>query len=154
MDHEPVLITTIAVGLIAAFVGGFAAKRLGLPPIVGYIVAGVAHRAVHPGRQRRPDDRLELAEIGIILLMFGVGIEFSIRDLLSVRSIAIPGAIGQIIVATLLGVALGSALGWGIGGGIVLGLSLSVASTVVVLRGPHGSRRGRHARRAGSPSAG
>src|SRR5690349_11445676 len=132
--HEPVLITTIAVGLIAAFVGGFVAKRLGLPPIVGYIVAGVLIGPFTPGVSADPTIASELAEIGIILLMFGVGIEFSIRDLLSVRSIAIPGAIGQIIVATLLGVALGGALGWGIGGGIVLGLSLSVASTVVVLR--------------------
>jgi len=132
--HEPVLITTIAVGLIAAFVGGVVAKRLGLPPIVGYIVAGVLIGPFTPGVSADPTIASELAEIGIILLMFGVGIEFSIRDLLSVRSIAIPGAIGQIIVATLLGVALGSALGWGIGGGIVLGLSLSVASTVVVLR--------------------
>jgi CPA2 family monovalent cation:H+ antiporter-2 len=134
MDHEPVLITTIAVGLIAAFVGGFVAKRLGLPPIVGYIAAGVLIGPFTPGVSADPTIASELAEIGIILLMFGVGIEFSIRDLLSVRGIAIPGAIGQIIVATLLGIALGAALGWGIGGGIVLGLSLSVASTVVVLR--------------------
>jgi CPA2 family monovalent cation:H+ antiporter-2 len=134
MDHEPVLITTIAVGLIAAFIGGFAAKRLGLPPIVGYIVAGVLIGPFTPGVSADPTIASELAEIGVILLMFGVGIEFSIRDLLSVRGIAIPGAIGQIIVATLLGVALGAALGWGIGGGVVLGLSLSVASTVVVLR--------------------
>jgi K+:H+ antiporter len=134
MDHEPVLITTIAVGLMAAFVGGFIAKRIGLPAIVGYIVAGVLIGPFTPGVSADTAVASELAEIGIILLMFGVGIEFSIRDLLSVRNIAIPGAIGQIIVATLLGIGLGAALGWGIGGGVVLGLSLSVASTVVLLR--------------------
>ena len=126
MDHEPVLITTIAVGLMAAFVGGFIAKRLGLPAIVGYIVAGILIGPFTPGVNADTAVAAELAEIGIILLMFGVGIEFSIRDLLSVRNIAIPGALGQIVVATLLGVGLGSALGWGIGSGIVLGLSLSV----------------------------
>jgi CPA2 family monovalent cation:H+ antiporter-2 len=134
MDHEPVLITTIAVGLMAAFVGGFVAKRIGLPAIVGYIVAGVLIGPFTPGVSADPTVASELAEIGIILLMFGVGIEFSIRDLLSVRSIAIPGAIGQITVATILGIGLGLALGWGFGGGLVLGLSLSVASTVVLLR--------------------
>ena len=134
MDHEPVLITTIAVGLMAAFVGGFVAKRLGFPAIVGYILAGVVIGPFTPGFAADPTIASELAEIGIILLMFGVGIEFSIRDLLSVRSIAIPGAIGQIVVATVLGILLGFALGWDLGGGIVLGLSLSVASTVVLLR--------------------
>ena len=134
MDHEPVLITTIAVGLMAAFVGGFVAKRIGLPAIVGYIIAGVLIGPFTPGVSADPTVASELAEIGIILLMFGVGIEFSIRDLLSVRSIAIPGAIGQITVATILGIGLGLGLGWGFGGGLVLGLSLSVASTVVLLR--------------------
>jgi monovalent cation:H+ antiporter-2, CPA2 family len=134
MDHEPVLIATIAVGLTAAFLGGLIARRLGLPAIVGYIAAGVAIGPFTPGFIADAEIATELAELGVILLMFGVGIHFSIRDLLSVRSIAIPGAIGQISVATLLGVALGVGLGWGIGGGLVLGLALSVASTVVLLR--------------------
>ena len=134
MDHEPVLISTIAVGLVAAFVGGYLAKRIGLPTIVGYIVAGVVLGPFTPGFIADTAIAVELADIGIILLMFGVGIHFSIRDLATVRSIAIPGALGQIVVATLLGVALGMALGWGIGGGLVLGLSLSVGSTVVLLR--------------------
>ncbi|MEX1171884.1 MAG: YbaL family putative K(+) efflux transporter [Chloroflexota bacterium] len=134
MDHEPVLITTIAIGLSAAFIGGFLARRLRLPAIVGYITAGIAVGPFTPGFVADGDLARELAEIGVILLMFGVGIHFSIRDLLAVRQIAIPGAIGQITVATLLGVALGWALGWGIGGGLVLGLAVSVASTVVLLR--------------------
>ena len=134
MDHEPVLITTIAVGLVAAFAGGFVAKRIGLPTIVGYIVAGVLIGPFTPGFIADVTIATELAEIGVILLMFGVGINFSIRDLVAVRAIAIPGALGQILIATLLGVWLGLALGWGVGGGLVLGLSLSVASTVVLLR--------------------
>jgi len=134
MDHEPVLISTIAVGLVAAFLGGYLAKRVGLPTIVGYIVAGIVLGPFTPGFIADVAIAIELADIGIILLMFGVGIHFSIRDLAAVRAIAIPGALGQIVVATLLGVMLGVALGWGLGGGLVLGLSLSVASTVVLLR--------------------
>ena len=134
MDHEPVLITTIAIGLSAAFIGGFIARRLRLPAIVGYITAGIAVGPFTPGFVADAELARELAEIGVILLMFGVGIHFSVRDLFAVRRIAIPGAIGQITVATLLGVGLGLALGWGFGGGLVLGLALSVASTVVLLR--------------------
>jgi CPA2 family monovalent cation:H+ antiporter-2 len=134
MDHEPVLISTIAIGLTAAFIGGLAARRLGLPPIVGYILAGVAIGPFTPGLVADPAIATELAELGVILLMFGVGIHFSIHDLMAVRSIAIPGALIQTVVAVALGVALGSALGWGLGGGLVLGLALSIASTVVVLR--------------------
>ena len=134
MDHEPVLISTIAIGLTAAFLGGLLARRLRLPAIVGYIVAGVAVGPFTPGLIADQDIATELAEIGVILLMFGVGIHFSIRDLLAVRSIALPGAIGQITVATVLGVLLGLALGWDLAGGLVLGLALSVASTVVLLR--------------------
>jgi monovalent cation:H+ antiporter-2, CPA2 family len=134
MDHEPVLISTIAIGLTAAFIGGLAARRLGLPPIVGYILAGVAIGPFTPGLVADPAIATELAELGVILLMFGVGIHFSIHDLLAVRSIAIPGALIQTAVAVALGIALGSALGWGLGGGLVLGLALSIASTVVVLR--------------------
>ncbi len=134
MDHEPVLISTIAIGFVAAFIGGLIAQRLRLPSIVGYIAAGVALGPFTPGIIADAQVASELAEIGVILLMFGVGIEFSIKDLLAVRRIAIPGAIGQIVVATLLGVGLGLALGWGIGGGLILGLAASVASTVVLLR--------------------
>jgi CPA2 family monovalent cation:H+ antiporter-2 len=134
MDHEPVLITTIAIGLTAAFIGGLVARRLRLPAIVGYILAGIAVGPFTPGLIADTEVATELAEIGVILLMFGVGIHFSIRDLLAVKGIAIPGAIVQSTVATVLGVGLGVALGWGLGGGLVLGLALSVASTVVLLR--------------------
>jgi CPA2 family monovalent cation:H+ antiporter-2 len=134
MDHEPVLIPTIAIGLTAAFIGGLVARRIGLPPIVGYILAGVAIGPFTPGVAADPGIATQLAELGVILLMFGVGIQFSFRDLLAVRSIAIPGALIQTAVGVALGVALGTALGWGLGGGLVLGLALSIASTVVVLR--------------------
>jgi CPA2 family monovalent cation:H+ antiporter-2 len=134
MDHEPVLISTIAIGLTAAFIGGLIARRLRLPEIVGYIAAGVVIGPFTPGLIADTEIALELAELGVILLMFGVGIHFSIHDLMAVRSIAIPGAIAQTIVGTAFGIVLGSALGWGIGGGLVLGLALSIASTVVLLR--------------------
>jgi CPA2 family monovalent cation:H+ antiporter-2 len=134
MEGHAALIETIAIGLGAAFVGGFGARRLGLPPIVGYLVAGILVGPFTPGLVADTATAQELAELGIILLMFGVGIEFSIADLLAVRRIAVPGAVGQSAVATVLGTFLGLALGWGLGGGIVLGLAISVASTVVLLR--------------------
>ena len=135
MEHESAaLIETIAIGLSAAFLGGFAARRLKLPPIVGYLLAGVAVGPFTPGLVADTATAGQLAELGVILLMFGVGIHFSIPDLLAVRSIAVPGAIAQITVATLLGILLGIVLGWGLAGGLVLGLAVSVASTVVLLR--------------------
>ena len=134
MDHEPVLISTIAIGLTAAFIGGLIARHVRLPAIVGYIVAGVVIGPFTPGFIADTEIALELAELGVILLMFGVGIQFSIRELLAVRSIAVPGAIVQTIVAGLFGIWLGGALGWSIGGGLVLGLAISIASTVVLLR--------------------
>jgi monovalent cation:H+ antiporter-2, CPA2 family len=132
--HDLSLISTIAVGLAFAFVGGFAATRIGLPPIVGYLLAGIAIGPFTPGFVA--DIRLErqLAEIGVMLLMFGVGMHFSIGDLLAVRRIAVPGAIGQIALATLLGLGLSQIWGWTIGAGLVFGLALSIASTVVMLR--------------------
>lgn len=135
MEHGGELITTIALGLTAAFLGGFLARRLRLPSIVGYLVAGVALGPFTPGVFADPDIATELAEIGVVLLMFGVGIHFSFRDLAAVRGIAIPGALVQIAVATVLGIGLGLLLGWGLIAGLILGLSLSVASTVVLLRG-------------------
>jgi CPA2 family monovalent cation:H+ antiporter-2 len=134
MDHEPVLISTIAIGLTAAFIGGFIARRVGLPAIVGYIVAGVAIGPFTPGLVADPVVATELAEIGVILLMFGVGIHFSIKDLVAVRWIALPGALIQIPVSAVLGTSLGLMLGYGIGGGLVIGLAVAVASTVVLLR--------------------
>ncbi len=134
MPHNTPLIGTIAMGLGLAFLLGLLGQRLRLPPIVGYLMAGVIVGPFTPGYVADQELASELAEIGIILLMFGVGLHFSLKDLLSVRAIAIPGAIGQIVVATLLGMALAWALGWSLGAGLVFGLALSVASTVVLLR--------------------
>jgi CPA2 family monovalent cation:H+ antiporter-2 len=134
MDHEPVLISTIAIGLTAAFVGGLLARRLGLPSILGYILAGVVIGPFTPGLIADSSVATELAEIGVILLMFGVGIHFSLDDLMAVRALAVPGAIIRIAIATLLGVAFAVAIGWGVGAGLVLGLAISMASTVVLLR--------------------
>lgn len=134
MPHDTPLIATIALGLALAFMLGLLAQRLRLPPIVGYLVAGIVVGPFTPGFVADQKLAVELAEIGVILLMFGVGLHFSLKDLLSVRAIAIPGAIGQISVATLLGAALAWALGWGLGAGLIFGLALSVASTVVLLR--------------------
>jgi hypothetical protein len=134
MPHRTPLIATIVAGLVLAFVLGAIANRLRLSPLVGYLLAGVAVGPHTPGFVADQSLATELAEIGVILLMFGVGVHFSLRDLLSVRAIAIPGAIAQIALSTLLGIGLSWAMGWSIGSGFVFGLALSVASTVVLLR--------------------
>ncbi|MCA3655861.1 MAG: Kef family K(+) transporter [Methylobacterium sp.] len=134
MQHDTPLIATIAVGLGLAFVLGVVAQRFRLPPIVGYLMAGIMVGPFTPGFVADQKLAVELAEIGVILLMFGVGLHFSLKDLLSVRVIAVPGALGQIAVATLLGMGLAWTMGWGMGAGLVFGLALSVASTVVLLR--------------------
>lgn len=134
MHHNTPLISTVVVGLVLAFVLGAIAQRFRASPLVGYLLAGVVMGPFTPGYVADQNIANELAEIGIILLMFGVGLHFSLKDLLSVRAIAVPGAVVQIAVATLLGMGLGWALGWRIGGGLVFGLALSVASTVVLLR--------------------
>lgn len=134
MEHQTPLIAAIVGGLVLAFVFGAIANRFRLSPLVGYLLAGVVVGPFTPGFVADQGLTLELAEIGVILLMFGVGLHFSLRDLLAVKAIAIPGALAQIAVATLLGMALGWSLGWPIGTGLVFGLALSVASTVVLLR--------------------
>ncbi|PRD45125.1 Kef family K(+) transporter [Phyllobacterium phragmitis] len=134
MPHETPLIATIVVGLCLAFVFGAIANRLRIPPLVGYLLAGVLAGPHTPGFVADQELAPELAEIGVILLMFGVGLHFSLKDLLSVRAIALPGAIVQIAVATALGTGLGLILGWNLGAGVVFGLALSAASTVVLLR--------------------
>ena len=134
MLHDTPLIATIVAGLGLAFVFGALAQRFRLPPLVGYLLAGVAAGPFTPGFVADQSLATELAELGIILLMFGVGLHFSLNDLLSVRAIALPGAIVQIAVATLMGLALALAMGWSVGAGLVFGLALSVASTVVLLR--------------------
>jgi len=132
--HEETLIATLTAAFVLALVLGFLATRLRLPPLVGYLCAGVAIGPFTPGYVADSGLAAQLAEIGVILLMFGVGLHFSIRDLLAVRRIALPGAIVQIVVATAIGAATAYGWGWSLGAAIVFGLSLSVASTVVLLR--------------------
>ena len=134
MHHEISLISTIGVGLIYGLIGGYLASRLRLPPLVGYLLAGVAIGPFTPGFVADAKLAPQLAEIGVILLMFGVGMHFSIRDLLAVRKIAVPGALVQIALAVALTCAVASLWGASLGSSVVMGLALSVASTVVLLR--------------------
>jgi CPA2 family monovalent cation:H+ antiporter-2 len=134
MSHYTPLIATIVFALVLAYAAGGLALRLRLSPIVGYLVAGVAVGPFTPGFVADQPLAAELSEIGVILLMFGVGLHFSLGDLLAVRAIAIPGAVVQIAFATMLGLALSWLMGWPLGEGLVFGLALSVASTVVLLR--------------------
>ena len=134
MPHSVSLIHTIAAALGLALALGFLATRLRLPALVGYLLAGVAIGPFTPGFVADAAMASQLAEIGVMLLMFGVGLHFSLGDLLAVRKIAVPGAVVQMMVATALGTALAIWWGWSLGGALVLGLSLSVASTVVLLR--------------------
>ncbi|MBK4719685.1 cation:proton antiporter [Azospirillum sp. YIM DDC1] len=124
----------IAIAFGLAFIFGYLADRIRLPPLVGYLMAGIIIGPFTPGFVADSGLAAQLAEIGVILLMFGVGLHFSPSDLLAVRKIAIPGAVGQIGLATVLGVGLAWLWGWSLGAGLVLGLSLSVASTVVLLK--------------------
>jgi len=134
MPHDVSLIATIAAGFGLAMVFGLLATRLKMPPLVGYLFAGIVVSPATPGYVADVGLASQLAEIGVMLLMFGVGLHFSLNDLMAVRRIAVPGAIVQIAVATLLGMATASLWGWGLGAAIVFGLCLSVASTVVLLR--------------------
>ncbi len=134
MPHDTPLIATIVAGLGLAFVFGAIAQRLRIQPLVGYLLAGILVGPHTPGFVASQELAPELAEIGVILLMFGVGLHFSLKDLLSVRAIAVPGAIVQIAFATALGAGFAHLMGWSFAGGLVFGLALSVASTVVLLR--------------------
>src|SRR5258708_4960785 len=133
-EHQTPLIATIAAGLMLAYVFGLVAHRLRIQPLVGYLVAGVVVGPFTPGFTADPALAAELAEIGVILLMFGVGLHFSLKDLMAVAHIAVPGAIGQIIVVSLIGAGLGHMLGWSWPAGPVFGLTLSGPSTVVMIR--------------------
>jgi monovalent cation:H+ antiporter-2, CPA2 family len=134
MPHDVNLISTIAAGLGLAMIFGFIAAKLKLPPLVGYLVAGIVIGPHTRGFVADVALANQLAEIGVMLLMFGVGLHFSIDDLASVKGIALPGAVGQIVVASALGAAMAMWWGWSPGAGLVFGISLSVASTVVLLR--------------------
>jgi len=134
VPHSVSLITTIAAALGLALILGFIAARLKLPPLVGYLIAGIILGPATPGFVADIELSSQLAEIGVMLLMFGVGLHFSLNDLLAVRHIALPGAIVQIVVATLLGMGVTAFWGWSLAAGVVFGLALSVASTVVLLK--------------------
>jgi CPA2 family monovalent cation:H+ antiporter-2 len=132
--READLVLTLTGALGAALVFGFATRRIGLSPIVGYLIAGVVVGPFTPGIVLHAGLAEELAEIGVVLLMFGVGLHFRVEDLLAVRRVALPGAIVQSAVATGLGVLIARAAGWSLGAGLVLGVAISVASTVVMVR--------------------
>jgi len=134
MTHYTPLITLLVAGFGFAFIFGYLAHRLRISPIVGYIIAGVIIGPSTPGYIADHALTTELAEIGVILLMFGVGLHFSLSDLQSVKRIAIPGALVQMIIATLLGIGFSSFIGWPLNTGLIFGLALSVASTVVLVR--------------------
>jgi CPA2 family monovalent cation:H+ antiporter-2 len=134
MPHSAPLVSTLAVGLVLAFGFGLVAQRLKLPPLIGYLLAGIVIGPFTPGFVADQSVANQLAEIGVILLMFGVGLHFSLEDLLSVRAIAVSGALAQALVATPLGMAVGWWQGWTPGAGLVFGIALSIASTVVLLR--------------------
>ena len=134
MHHDTDLINIVAVGLGLAFIFGALANKLRLSPLVGYLVAGICVGPFTPGFVADQALANQLAEIGVMLLMFGVGLHFSLKDLMEVKAIAIPGAIGQILVATLLGWGLAALMGWPVIYGVVFGFSLATASTVVLLR--------------------
>jgi CPA2 family monovalent cation:H+ antiporter-2 len=134
MPHDTSLIAIFTSAFVLAFAFGYLAVKIRLPPLVGYLLAGILIGPFTPGFVADSDLAGQLAEIGIILLMFGVGLHFSIKDLLAVRGIAVPGAIAQIVTATLIGAATAHFWGWSFGASLVFGLSLSVASTVVLLR--------------------
>lgn len=134
MHHATPLISTIVGGIVLAFILGAIANRFRLPPLIGYLCAGIVVGPHTPGYTADQALAPELAELGVILLMFGVGLHFSIKDLMAVKKIAIPGAIVQIGIATALGMLVAWGFDWSWGQGLVYGLALSVASTVVLLR--------------------
>ncbi len=135
MHQELALFATITMALLTAFVGGYIARRIGLPTLVGYLVAGMVIGPFTPGFVGDSAATSQLAEMGVIFMMFGVGLHFSLKDLWSVRAIAIPGALLQMLIATVLGFGLTQLWGWSVSAGLVVGLAVSIASTVVLLRG-------------------
>jgi monovalent cation:H+ antiporter-2, CPA2 family len=135
MMHELPLLINIAVALVVALIGGILARRIGLPTIVGYMLAGIAIGPFTPGFEGDAETISQLAELGVIFLMFGVGLHFSLNDFWKVRSIAVPGSLGRMAMMTLLGFVLSQWWGWTVTSGIVMGLAISIASTVVLMRG-------------------
>jgi CPA2 family monovalent cation:H+ antiporter-2 len=127
MHHEPTLIATVTAAFVIACAFGLLADRLRLPPLLGYLVAGIIIGPYTAGFVADPEMSSQLAEIGVILLMFGVGLHFSFSDLIAVQWVAVPGALAQILIATLIGAGLGHLWGWSLGTSIVFGICLSVA---------------------------
>ena len=134
MHEEYALLIFLSVGLVAALLLGLVTERLKLSPIVGYLLAGILVGPNTPGVVADPHMAAQLAEIGVVLLMFGVGLHFNLRDLWAVKNIALPGAAGQIVVATSLGTLAAYSLGWNLSEGLIIGIAISVASTVVLIR--------------------
>jgi monovalent cation:H+ antiporter-2, CPA2 family len=134
MPHDLPLITLMAAAFTAAWVLGLITQKLRLSPIVGYLLAGVVIGPYTPGFVGDVKLATQLAELGVILLMFGVGLHFHLGDLRAVRNVAVPGALGQSLVATLLGAAMAVSVGWPLKSGLVLGMAMAVASTVVLIR--------------------
>jgi predicted Kef-type K+ transport protein len=153
MEHGTTLIATIALAFAVALLFGVIAARLRLPPIVGYLLAGVAIGMTAPTLAADGGVAAQASEMGVVLLMFGVGLHFSLRDLMAVRAIVVPGALLQIAITGTVGTMLGRWWGLSAGGAMVLGLSLAVASTVVVLKGLEARDRSTR-RKGGSPSGG
>lgn len=148
MPHHTALMALLAGAFVLALAFGFVAARLRAPPLVGYLLAGIALGPFTPGLAPDADMAAQLAEVGVVLLMFGVGLRFSPADLLQMRRVALPGAMTQMVVATAIGAGLAMTFGWTLGASLVFGLALSVASTVVLLqalerRGALGSAEGR-----------
>jgi monovalent cation:H+ antiporter-2, CPA2 family len=134
MQEIPLLIN-IVVALVVAFFGGLIARRMGLPTIVGYLLAGIAIGPFTPGFVGDTETIGQLAELGVIFLMFGVGLHFSLKDLWKVRSVVLPGTLGRLAITILMGLGLSQLWGWELESGIILGLAISVTSTVVLVRG-------------------
>ena len=156
MQHDSPLISIVVAGLVLAFVLGAIANRLRMPPLIGYLIAGIVVGPYTPGFVGDTELASELSEIGVILLMFGVGLQFSLKDLMSVQALASSGALLRMLGGTVMGVGLALTMGWSIQAGLVFGLALSVASTVVLLKALQDrhlidSDRGRY-RRAGAPA--
>lgn len=135
MHHDLSLVVNITMALLAAFVGGYIARRIGMPTLVGYLLGGLAIGPFTPGFVGDIASVSQLAEMGVIFMLFGVGLHFSLKDLWAVRKVAIPGAVLQIILATAIGYGLTQLWGWTTAASLVVGLAISVASTVVLLRG-------------------
>ena len=155
MDHDFSLILTFVGGLTAALLFGLIARKLHLSPLVGYLLAGVVVGPYSPGFVADSHTVEQFAELGVILLMFGVGLHFHLKDLIAVQKVAVPGAVVQISVATVLGVIVGWCFGWSTISGLVFGMAISVASTVVLTGGGgfvHHSSAGSDTRCHGGPA--